>query len=167
MRYLLKNKYLNALAFSSSAVSYLVSFFTENNIFLVFGIPFFLNLIIFFHEAGHALFGFINGNRITKIKIPFITIYDKHVQINLELNFNSYCSFIKSENDTIVYAGGPICSLLLVLALLLILLLSKNNVILISVIIAALHWAKNLIPLKDSDANMIIREFKKRRNPEE
>jgi hypothetical protein len=159
-----KNKYLNALAFSLSAASYFVACFTENYILLVIGMPFFLNFIILFHEAGHAICGLINGNKIKEIKIPFVSICNRRIQINTEPNFNSYCSFKKSENDAIVYAGGPICSLLLVWVLLLICVLSENNGIIISTIIATLHWAKNLIPLKDSDANMIIRELKKRRN---
>ena len=158
-----QNKYLNIAALSVSAIAYAAAWLTENWILFLIGLPCFLNLIILVHECGHAVFCRLNGNTVTSIKIPFLTVEKGSVQINTKPDFNSYCAFIRSKDDALVYVGGPLFSLFLSFALFALWVLTAHFTALLSTLVALLHFLKNLIPLGGSDARMLAVELKKRR----
>lgn len=160
---MLWKKLLCISALVLSAIFFVAAAVTDRIGFLVLGIPFFLNLLILFHEVGHAFGCTINGNTVTAIKTPVLIIAEHGVKFCFEPNVKSYCAFRKSDNDVVVFLCGPVFSLVMAAVLAALARVTGSGMLFLSAIFAAVYFLKHLIPVRDSDMKMILSEARKQK----
>lgn len=149
------------LIYSLSFICYLLSFFYANFALLVLSIPFLLLLCAIIHELGHCLGCCINSNTITVIATPIFTYNRGKISIVNTFIPKSYCSFIKSKDDSLVYILGPIISLLFVLLTGGIYILFEKHSLAILSIVAIVVFLINIVPGKNGDLISFIKEKNK------
>ena len=160
---MLRKNVLCISALALSAIFFVTAAVTDRVVFLILGIPFFLNLLILFHEIGHAFGCAINGNTVTEIKTPVLIIAEHGVKFCFEPGVKSYCAFRKSDNDVVVFLCGPGFSLLMAAALAVLAYVTGSSMLFLSAFFAAVYFLKHLVPIRDSDMKMILSEARKKK----
>ena len=144
-----------------SIICAIVSLFIGSLFLSLLGIPGIFVISSFFHEMGHMIACFINGNKITKIRVYFLEFSEGKIKLRDKFRLDSSCSFIRSRNDAIVYLGGPIVSFLLTFILLIVGILTQRQVWFIFFEVFLLRLFRNILTKENNDINNAINENRK------
>ena len=148
--------------YAGSLVLFGISVYTHSLVFALLGLPFFAVTVSALHEFGHALGCVAQKTKITRIQTALFTIENRRFHIHERPVFGGYCGFIKSENDALVYLGGPLASAVCFgLCLAWLLLTAPNPAALLFTCTAGVHVAKNCLPFGYHDLHLFIKEIKK------
>ncbi len=129
------------------------------------GMPFFLLLLILGHELGHVLGCILNRNRVTGLRVPLFTITGRTFSLNGNPFAKSYCAFLTTDCDALVYLCGPLASLAAALFWGGCFLWQPRSYALgLCAAAALLHTLLNCIPSPNSDPVRVIKERKRRRS---
>lgn len=151
---------MSILLYLPSFICYILSFFYNSIALFVLSIPFLLLLCAIVHELGHCLGCYINSNKITIIVTPLFEYKNGKISIVDTLIPESYCSFVKSENNSLVYILGPIISFLFALLTGVLYILFKRISIAVLVMVAVIAFLINIIPGKNGDLKKFHNEKK-------
>lgn len=144
-----------------SFISYILSFFIESVLLLILSIPFLLFVCAMIHEVGHCIGCFINSNRVTRIVTPFLTYCDGKIEVSNGIFPESYCSFVKGKNDSLVYIFGPIMSLTFVVFSVFLYCTFTLRALMFLTVIAIVVLLINIIPGQNGDLIKFIKEKNK------
>ena len=125
------------------------------------GAPFLVNVVVFFHEIGHAFACKLCRTNVNEICIPLLTIRKKSISVNTDIRKGFYCAFVKTKNNVAIYLFGPLFSLLFSIIVYVFWLLLNGRVLAIVTIASFLHFIKSIVPIGNSDMNMAIKELRK------
>jgi len=129
------------------------------------GMPFFLFLLILGHETGHMVGCLLNRNKITGLRVPLFTVSGRKLSFDCNIFARSYCAFLTSPCDALVYLCGPLASLCIGAAVVGGYLASpKNNAAALCAFAAAVHTVLNWLPSAHSDLVRVKKEIERKRN---
>ena len=129
----------------------------------VAGLPGYLFLLSLLHECGHVLGCKLNRSKLTGVCVVFFGVRQGKLYLLQQPKPESYCTFIRKERNGIVFLGGPVVSLVVTLLVLSLVVTTGSYVWLIYYLVSALHLLKNLIPGRNSDMQMLLKEGKKQK----
>ena len=152
------------VCFLISSACFIVGCIRGSMALIFIGIPCYINILVLIHELGHATGCMIRKAEIIEIRTPILTIKNKSVMFLQDKNIEAYCSFKKKKNNTLIFAFGPLFSFAFSIIMACLWLWLKGNVALTLAIVSTLHFAKSIIPIGNSDMNMILAERRKEKD---
>ena len=148
--------------YAASLLLFGFSVYNRSLIFALLGLPFFAVTVSVLHEFGHALGCKLQKGKVTRIQTALFSIESRRFRIHEKPYFGGYCGFIKSENDSLVYLGGPLASAVCFgLCLTWLLLTLPNPAALFYTVTAGVHLLKNCLPFGHHDLHLFVKEIKK------
>ncbi len=144
-----------------SFICYILSFFVEGILLLFLSIPFLLLVCAAVHELGHCIGCYLNSNKITSVATPLFTYHGGKIEIANDIVPKSYCSFVKRENDSLVYISGPLTSLGLAVLTGSIYYMFESSSLAVFALVAIFVFLINMIPGKNGDLTKFIKEKNK------
>lgn len=148
--------------YAVSLVLFGISAATCSLLFALLGLPFFAVTVSVLHEFGHALGCIGQKSKITRIQTALFSIENRRFQIHEKPYFGGYCGFLKSENDALIYLGGPLASALCFgLCLAWLLPTAPNPAALLYTVTSGVHLLKNCLPFGHHDLHLFVKEIKK------
>ena len=152
---------LLVLIYTLSGWMFVLSILTDRLLFGLLGMPFFLFLVSTIHEAGHVLGCRINKNTVTGFRTPVFSVQGGHFRINDRLFPGGGCSFLKKQQDGLVYLCGPFASGFCFILCLIWWLIKPGSVALLCMAAAGTHVLVNIFPCRRNDLYYFIKELKK------
>lgn len=149
------------LAFLISGAFFLIGIVYDSVPTALLGTPFFVNCIVSFHEIGHVVACKLCRTNVNEIRVPLFTISKNTISVNTDIRKGFYCSFTKVKNNVTIYLFGPLFSLLFLIVSYASLLFLNGRVLTIVTIVSFLHFVKSLVPIGNSDMNMVLKELRK------
>jgi hypothetical protein len=98
---------------------------------------------------------------VTRIVTPFLTYCDGKIQVSNGIFPESYCSFVKGKNDSLVYIFGPIMSLTFVVFSVFLYCTFTLRALMFLTVIAIVVLLINIIPGRNGDLIKFIKEKNK------
>ena len=148
--------------YAASFLLFGISVYTRSLVFALLGLPFFAVTVSISHEFGHALGCKLQKGKLTRIQTALFSIENRRFRIHERPCFGGYCGFIKTENDALVYLGGPLASAICFgLCLTWLLLTRPNPAALLYTVTSGVHLLKNCLPFGHHDLHLFVKEIKK------
>ena len=149
------NKYfqlIKLLIYIISLISFILSFIFDKIYLTIMSIPFILIILCFIHEMGHYLGCKIKNKKVKLIKIFSFKYENNKLMIDPKLSFGGVVSFLKDETSSkLVYALGPIFSLICSLVILLLYIFIRINILFVLLILSIITFFCVSIPYRGSD----------------
>lgn len=150
------------LAFFAASLGAIIVAVSNDSIpVAVAGLPGYILLLSVLHECGHLIGCRINKNPVTGLYVVFFGVRPGSVFLLQHPKPQSYCTFHRQKRNGIAFLGGPIMSLCVTLAVWFIWRAAGSSVWTLYFLISLIHFLKNLIPVKNSDMQALLRERKR------
>ena len=148
---------IKLLIYIISLISFVLSFIFDNVYLIIISIPFILVLLCFVHEIGHFIGCKIKNKDVKYIKVFSFKYEDNKISIIPGVSFGGVVSFRKDQNNSkIVYALGPIFSLIFTIIVLLLFILIRANILFVLLILSIVTLFCVTIPYRGSDIYNLI-----------